>query len=194
MDRGYRTIFWGVFFATFHINLGPLPILPQFVGWIIVAVGIGKIQQEYSSATFRKAGIFAPIIVVLALFSGVYSLYQGTAAVGSTYMFFSPILFGIIEFLMEYAVLEGSVQYFESHKEEMMADEYIGKLRAYSVVFITFIILESIILTFYIEAFILIVALIGIVLRIWFMIMMSSLKKEMINNNHSDPPGIDLLV
>jgi len=194
MDRGYRTIYWGVFLATFHIDLGPLPILPQFVGWIIVAAGVGKIQQEYSSAAFRKAGIFAPIIVVLTLFSGVYSLYQGTAAVGSTYMFFFPILFGIIELLMEYAVLEGSVQYLKSHNFERMADEYIGKLRAYSVVFITYIILECIVLTFYMEAFIFIAALIGIVLRIWFMIMMSSLKKEMMNDNHSDPPEIDLFV
>lgn len=194
MDRGYRTIFWGIFFASFHINLGMIPILPQFVGWIIVAVGVGRIQQEHPSAIFHKAGIFSQIVVVLALFSGVFSIYLANASVVSILTTISPIIFGVAELLMEYAVLEGSIEYFYSNNAVILAEEYIRKLRAYTIVFVIFIIMHCITLTFYLENYILISVLIGIILRIWFMILMSSLRKDRIEDDQNNPQGIDLLI
>lgn len=48
MNNGYKKIFWGFVFATFHINLGAIQIVPTFIGYIIIYLGIEKIAKDYN--------------------------------------------------------------------------------------------------------------------------------------------------
>lgn len=53
MSEGYRKIFWGIFIATFNINIGMVKILPSFVGFLIISSGLKLILQEAGTESFK---------------------------------------------------------------------------------------------------------------------------------------------
>ena len=54
MYEGLSKILWGIFIATFNINLGPIKILPAFVGFMVIASGINTIYNEHHIDEFKK--------------------------------------------------------------------------------------------------------------------------------------------
>ena len=38
MMKGYKKIFWGMFLSIFHVNLGYIRILPQFIAYLVVVI------------------------------------------------------------------------------------------------------------------------------------------------------------
>lgn len=176
MYRGYQTIFWGIFLASFHINLGSLKIIPAFAAWFIVSVGIKKLNEANESVYFTKAVFFADMAVILSIISGVLSLiWQGSSSsILMTLVW--PVAFGVVELLTEYTLLTGSIESLLVSDKMNFAVEYTKKTQTYSIFFIILIIIESISLTFLINEFIIITAVYGIILRIAYMIMMGNLK------------------
>ena len=47
MTTGYNKIFWGFIFLIFHINLGSIKLLPDFISYIIIYFGIKELLEEY---------------------------------------------------------------------------------------------------------------------------------------------------
>ena len=38
MMKGYKKIFWGMYLSIFHVNLGCIRILPQFIAYLVVVI------------------------------------------------------------------------------------------------------------------------------------------------------------
>ncbi len=176
MYKGYQSIFWGMFFASFHINLSNIEILPLFVAWIIVANGINKLN-EVESGSFSKAKIFALITAGLSFVSGLITLTYGSAADGIILPIILPTVIGIMELLTEYKILQGTVEYLSINDNIEMVQEYTKKMRNYTIFFIIFLTLECIAISSFMEELIVVVAIFGLILRIWFMYTISNLKK-----------------
>ena len=176
MFNGYRIIFWGIFFTSFHINLGMIQILPTFIAWIIVANGIGKLIEIESSDSFLKAKSFALIAAGMSFVSGLISLYSGNGVDDIILLLIWPVVIGILELVAEYKILEGSVEYLYVKNDVKMAEEYINMTRNYTIAFIIFIVVQCIALSFLSAELIMIVAIAGLILRIFFMGMMTQLK------------------
>lgn len=113
MNSGLRKIFWGIFFISFHIYLGSIPIIPSFVGWIIILQGLTQLENFLSkkSLILKFVGI---AIIFLALISDFAAILQYNLK------FFSSILLMlllILEFVFFYNLFE---ILFEGYKKEII--------------------------------------------------------------------------
>lgn len=62
LRSGVSNAAWGYFFLNFNINLGPLNILPAFVGWFLFQTAIEKLSGER-----RELKLLLPLCGLLAL-------------------------------------------------------------------------------------------------------------------------------
>lgn len=65
MCNAYKKVFWGIFIATFNINLGIIPIFPAFVGFMVVSSGISSLYDKTNIKAFGRAKVFANILIIL---------------------------------------------------------------------------------------------------------------------------------
>lgn len=57
---------WGYFFVTFDFNLGPVSVLPRFVGFYLLFSAIGKLSAER-----RDLNLLRPLCILLTGWSGI---------------------------------------------------------------------------------------------------------------------------
>ena len=174
MYSGYRTIFWGLFFSTFRINLGTLQILPAFVGWLIVAHGVNLINQDSNIASFWKSYKYALLLVLIMIIGPGLSLF----GIEHELLVYWPILFAIIELLFIYHLLVGSDEYFNAGLERQEEVDCLGTLRVFMLLFIITTILECIMFTIPNSTLTFVVTIASFGLVLWLMYIVSFLKKQ----------------
>lgn len=172
MYDGYKKIFWGLFFSTFHINLGVLQILPAFVGWLIVADGINILYNETSNISLKKA-YNVTLIVAGVSFVGFLSAITGGAFNIITYV---SLLTPFIVLIFTYYLITGSIDYMRLIGEEEAAVRYEGSLRIYLVIYIINTLAGMILYTIGDSYWLTICTIIGIIQVIWLMFIVKSLK------------------
>ena len=73
MKQGYKKIFWGFLIVLFNINIGPVNILPDFLGYFIIGSGLSVIQGEFENKSLKKANKVAKL---LFLYTVIISILQ----------------------------------------------------------------------------------------------------------------------
>ena len=174
MINGYRVIFWGIFFITFHINLGPIAILPAFVGYMIVSRGINHLLEEFASPYFRKARNTSTLLTILGVISFVLIWAPQQPSIAMSY---SPLIFSVLELFLVYFILEGSIEHFIVMGCRDRAKDYRNEQRTYTVIMTIYIIGMCIAITLVETSFALAMILIGVFLRLWLMVMLGRLKR-----------------
>lgn len=172
MEKGYRTIIWGLFFATFHINLFVIPILPAFVGWLIIISGTNELLAKNNTKSFIKARNYAFIIFIITLILQILTLM---GIVNESTQLLS-IIYSIFDLLFIYYLLEGSIQYLRSLGEISYAEHYYAIQRAYIILYVLDSILACVGITIANQGLIMIAAILGIILVISFMINIKTIK------------------
>lgn len=178
MFDGFRLIFLGLFFATFHINIGTLQILPAFVGWIIVFNGIRKIRAEFEHKAFHKASLYASGLIIHSIISFAIGFIYGKSLDNSIPIIMWNVIFGLLELLLDFKILEGAITFFKSTARFELAEEFIHHLKIYICIFITNTIMIGVGATLYNNLLIGISVFLALILRIVFMVMVNRLKKE----------------
>lgn len=117
LESGYRKLFWGYFFIMFHINLGTLQILPSFVGWSMVVVGVSMFQAIYPQKYMRDAYRLA--IVLCA--ESVISFVMGLAFISFLNSTWWTVIILVLETIFLYYVFQGLSMYYHEHYEEKKA-------------------------------------------------------------------------
>ncbi len=176
MFDGYRAIFWGLFFISFHFNLGDFQILPNFIGWAMILSGIGKLQNTYPSDKFSKAARLALIAVIYSVISLVFTFSDQFQDNFSPFMVILLLFIDTVELLMEYYLLSGSAEHLCDNNNPDMAEGLIMQLRVYLIVYFANIIFLCVSLTLFLNSWAVAVAVIGMILRICYMAMISKLK------------------
>lgn len=95
--RAYNQLFWGLIFIIFNFNLGPINVLPNFIGYFLIAAGLGTLKKQH--AIFQKG--IAPAFV-LGLINMSSSMYIGTGAVQNSQFMVSnlpALILGSIQML-----------------------------------------------------------------------------------------------
>lgn len=186
MYRGYQLIFWGLFFISFHINLGVFQILPNFIGWAMVVSGINKLGTVYKTNKFTSTAYLALFAVFYFVIDLILKLTNPTTGSYSPLMIFSIISISLVELLVEYYILNGSAEYLYVTNNVDIAENLIKQLRVYMIVYFVNTILMCFSLTFNPNYISLIFIIIYLGLRICFMAIISRLKsyyREDISNN-----------
>lgn len=123
----------GYFFLYVNINLGPVNILPNFVGWLLMLPAINRLQGER-----RDLKLLRPLAILLAVWNGVgwfLAIFGGTldgripfldilAAVAGLYFHF--------QFLTDMAALAAG---FQGPEDDL--DRRILRLRTVNTVLLT---------------------------------------------------------
>lgn len=129
MDKGIKNIVLGIILATFHINIGTLPILPSFVGWILVTMGVNSIAKVKGQVLFNKAKILSEVLTILTLIDLIKTNLNST--LGSPYLL--ATLISLIELFLIYYFFSGITEVFKAKGKIKHACENERILSRYSV-------------------------------------------------------------
>jgi hypothetical protein len=173
MFDGYRIIFWGIFFVTFHINLGRIPMLPIFVGYLMVSRGIGHLIEETNSKHFEKARGAAFWLTLLGVVS---FLFLWTPYQSGLFSYFS-VVFSVLELFLISNLLEGSIEYLHGKGCSNLVNDYRAEQKSYTILQTIFILSSVVVITIADATISFVVILFGLFLRIWFMAMLGRLKR-----------------
>lgn len=176
MYRGYQLLFWGIFSLSFHLNLGNIRILPAFLAWVIVLNGISRLNESYPTKYYDKAKLLAQIAILITLIYDMVSYAQADLLSGPSFSLLWPVVCYILELLVEYYILSSSVECLEKNNYIELRNDYVKKIRYYSLAFIINIIVGCVALTLVISGLSFLSIIFGLILRIIFMGMMSNLK------------------
>lgn len=175
MSEGYRVMFWGIFFITFHINLGPISILPAFIGYLIVSRGIDRLQGEFASPFFRKARLVSNGLTILGVISFLLVWFPQSESIMMSYY---PLSFSILELFLVYYVLEGSMERMLACGDGRQVDSYRSEQRSYLIFMTIYIVGMCLAITIAEEISTTLMILLGLFLRFWFLAMLGRLKRS----------------
>lgn len=190
MYEGLTNVFWGIFIDTFSIKLGPIMILPTFVGFMIISSGINTIYNEHKTDEFKKALDFSRIVTVMALVGWVIGFFTG-----GNYQYFIllqiwPIIVMTVELIMFYYLFLGIIKHFDSIGNLEVSERLIGSSRLYMIIFIITLSVLSFVILFNLGGLNALLAIVLLILRISIMLMISGIKKDIIPDNIDDNQGI----
>ena len=145
MIYGYNTVFWGLFFSMFHINLGRLEVLPSFVGFLMVASGLKDIMSvgnnKYFKESLKYAYILSGILVVAFILP-----FLGKTGISENSILNIIWINGtiILEILFTVNLIEGSIELLKERNSEDEALRYKNKIRNFILIFTSLMILNNI--------------------------------------------------
>jgi hypothetical protein len=177
MDKGYHKIFWGLILLSFHINLGPIQIVPGFVSWIIILTGIEILQQGFESQGFNEGSRYAKILLFISIVGGLISLFGGNALNNSIIYSYLSIVVMILELLFAYKIMEGSIEALRANEMEDKALDLEDSQKLYTKLFTAATIGLTIAITFKMGFLMTIAAIFALIVRIFLMSIMNNLKK-----------------
>ncbi len=182
MDQGYRKIFWGLIFVTFHLEIGLLQILPPFIGWIILVLGLGEIRDSLrrssiSTESFKQAGLFGKILVGLTLIGTLGTLSSGEAFLEAPQLLYYPVIVLLLEIVTAYYILEGTHQVFMELGFEEKGEETKRGLRTYLILSLSSAVIIPFALFFHHDLSSVIGILLGVLAMIYLLVSINRIKK-----------------
>lgn len=117
MKSYYTRAFWGIIFIYFNINLGRFDILPNFIGYYMIATGLGGLSQK--NQAYRAGKIPAYIMVLASFLSLLYpqNIYSHEITPSNLWMFGISGIFALSNIVIVYAVCTGvynEAEYFQN--------------------------------------------------------------------------------
>lgn len=177
MAEGYRRIFWGILVATFNISIGPLKILPAFVGWLMVMSGLSRFEESFEEQDYALIRRKTLVLVLLSL-GGAILTFTGYGELGhQPLLLFMPLVVMIAELVVFHGILALSAERLMRDHRQKQAEEMIGKDRTYLVLMGLSLVLLVGALTFGHRGVSFFAAILGIASRIYLLVTMSYLRK-----------------
>lgn len=133
MNDGYKKVFWGIFIATFNVNMGAIKILPPFIGWIVVAIGILEIQKKSETVDYSLSKYASFILIGVALMGDAFRVFATTQSNPFILLLFYPVVLMVIEFLLFYNLLEATIQSIKTNKLNQIIDVYLERNKTYII-------------------------------------------------------------
>lgn len=88
-ETGYNKIFWGLIFTIVNINLGPIDILPNFIGYLLILSGLSIVEGQH--VIYKKGRLPAIILSILSL-KDFFTANQGNILTGQA----APLNLGLM--------------------------------------------------------------------------------------------------
>lgn len=177
MSNGYKKIFWGFIFITFHITLGSFKMLPNFIAYMIIYYGIRKVAEDYEWKLFELSARFCGILSIMSFFSLVIEV-SPSWGVGKN-VFFNLIWMNIInalEIIMIYMLLCGSSE-ISKEKNDTLQNSYNKRVYKYLVLESTVLIAKNINMILMSEIFWGCILVFELGIKIWIILLMREMYK-----------------
>jgi hypothetical protein len=105
-ERGFRRIFWGLLLVVIDFRLNGFDILPDFIGFALIAAGAGLLVPL--NPRFQTAKIMALILIVLSLVSLVELGNDGGPGFNPGWFFFGLIV-TVLDVIMVWQLCGGII-------------------------------------------------------------------------------------
>lgn len=171
MSEGYNKIFWGFIFITFHINLGSIQVLPNFIGYLIIYFALEKISEEYDMKVFKESAKYCSVLIVMSFLSLLMGFASNIELINNTV--FNIIwmnIFNIVELIMIYKLLCGSSEILKI-KNNSLSDSYSNKTGIYVILASIVTVANTINNIFVSEGLNVCVVILALSLRIWIILL-----------------------
>jgi hypothetical protein len=118
-ERGFRRIFWGLLFTVFDFHINGFDLLPDVVGFLLIALGLGLLAPQ--SLRFHTARIMAWFLFVL-WFASLFSLVEG-ANEGGPFggWFYFGVVRDVIDVTMVWQLCGGIIELARERGHEDLA-------------------------------------------------------------------------
>ncbi len=142
MSNGYRLIFWGLLFILIDLRLGPLDILPDFIGYIFILNGIKSLSAR--ETLFEKARPLAMLLIVLAFpnFMGAWEINLTEGPIAVFPMVYQFVL-SILHLLLIYFIFDATYRYAKENRDEFWAKAARVRWNYYAVIHLIYLALNS---------------------------------------------------
>ncbi|MGG7057272.1 hypothetical protein ACQPUY_11540 [Clostridium nigeriense] len=130
--NGYKKVFWGMIFTTFHFNLGPIEILPDFIALLIICSGGKEILANYNNASIKIAlklfdiKVFMSFITFVLPFIGIENGFNNIIV---NIIWFN--VGSILEILSIVKLLEGTSEILSENYNTYLGNKYKSKAIVY---------------------------------------------------------------
>lgn len=179
MINGYKKIFWGMFFTTFHFNLGSIKLLPNFIGILIICSGIREILIEHDNISLNISLKLNNIKAFIAFITFILPFMSIENS--SNNIILNTILFNIgsiLEFLSMLKLLEGTSQILSEKYNSYLGIEYEDKAIKYIYLYPVVVIVSNINFIFMSELVGVVIVIYALLIIIWIMLSFKRLYKD----------------
>lgn len=159
--RSYSQIFWGFILVFVNINIG-IDILPDFIGYIIILIGLNSLEKH--SSYFSKGKIFAFIFIFYSIpqFFGMgdQSMTSNVQPFDWQWLMYDQV--GVIlQLILVYYICKGIQEQATMSELTVLAEQAIFRWKLFFVVSASTLLLTPFVLNFDIVQPFIVILLIG---------------------------------
>lgn len=161
MDKYYKRIFWGILITVFNFHIGPINILPSFIGYVIIILSLYNLYKETNNKTYKNLCIITSILILSSLSLETILFFNADnieVILVSRYVIAINML---MEYILYYYLLRTLIIQYNIEKDESMV------LSIYLIVFAVSTLGSLIILLLNLDYYRIIILLSVIVLKIY---------------------------
>ena len=140
MNKAYSKLFWGVLLGTIRLELGPITLIPAFIAWIIVHLGITELIEHRKRSGVNIKSNFAISIKLVEVLVGITFLaslgqwMDGGAFLKTLPFLYYPILLMTIEIAAVYFLLQGIIEMVLEKAKDQVAERIMKKQKIYLII------------------------------------------------------------
>lgn len=146
MSTSYRKILWGFLITIFDLNVGSFNVLPDFIGYFIMGLGINAVYEEFENNNLRSAGKLSNVMALYSLIVwivnfGITSNVIGVGLDQHPVKWFidsaSTVITGAVVLVMTFKIISGTIDLYVQREMNNEASSLIKAQRNYTVLYIT---------------------------------------------------------
>jgi hypothetical protein len=186
MEQGYRKVFWGFLIVLFNINIGPINILPDFLGYFIIGSGLVAIVNEFETKSFRIAHKTANLLFLYTLLLSIFNFIGSGEIIGNSSGYQYKIIIDIglsvlssvFSLYMAFHILSGTINLYLNRAQKPQADLLVKSQRSYTLLLLIGIILISISFNISSGVYMAITSIYVLLVQIYFATIISGIRKN----------------
>ncbi|MBP1927208.1 hypothetical protein J2Z76_003105 [Sedimentibacter acidaminivorans] len=186
MEQGYRKVFWGFLIVLFNINIGPINILPDFLGYFIIGSGLVAIVNEFETKSFRIAHKTANLLFLYTLLLSIFNFIGSGEIIGNSSGYQYKIIIdiglsvlsSIFSLYMAFHILSGTINLYLNRAQKLQAELLVKSQRSYTLLLLIGIILISISFNISSGVYMAITSIYVLLVQIYFATIISGIRKD----------------
>ena len=148
MKGSFNKIYWGFIIVLFNINIGPINLMPDFIGYFLMSSGLYEIINKFESKSLNKAKSIINFLFVYTLFNSIFDfigfedLFISYSNNDFYYILISyksvidlslTMFISLVKLLATFKVLSGSIELYLSSEQQFKAETMERSQRSYTV-------------------------------------------------------------
>ena len=132
MSKGYKFIIGGIILTMIDFSLGAINILPNYLGYLIIFVGLESLFEYSQFERFKQLKQFCLFLIGLSFITEI----GGFVGLFNNYFLFFIISMTntILKFIFLFNLADYSIEYLSSVTDNHTnVKEYVGKLKIFTI-------------------------------------------------------------